>query len=431
MSTRGSSSFTSYMLRALYLTAAICALFPLFILCYIASDAFQSLLIHMHFVNFPFPFLTDFTQPTEPQWLSPPLPCAAYIHTTSNYTAHPTTTRPQLAGWLLSPASRCPATSTVSAHLSTSVPPDRRCASVSAFSRPFLYLHGNAENRAYRPTHDRYNFLTAPPLCADVFVFDYTGFGENVGWPSQHRLVEDAHRMLDTVNHWPAVEAGSVIVFGHSLGSAVAVQLISAVTRGNDTSFKAKPPAGLIVEGAFTNVSQQQQHVSAALRLTASALCQAARLRTVQLMLRLSPLCACCAAQVADNAMDTLPSPLSGLSLVHRLVEQYTAHPYKSDELLPLPAVPTLLLHGKKDDTIRHWNADKLWNRTVEGRGCTVKVEASAAGEVLRCGSTDVLVSINEATHVNSITFAIAQQAVIRFVHDIDSGRERAAAERR
>ena len=255
MPTRPFPSFTSYMLRALYVTAGLCALFPLFVICYLASDAFQSLLIHMHFVNFPFPFLTDFTKPTEPQWLSPALPCAAHIHTTPDHTHTPSAQPcPPLAGWLISPASRCPATSTLSTHLSTSTVTDRRCAAVAAFSRPVLYLHGNAENRAYRPTHDRYHFLTAFPLCADVFVFDYTGFGENSGWPTQEIVVEDAHRMLHTVNHWPDVQPPTVIVFGHSLGSAVAVQLLGAITRANSTRLSAQPPAGLIVEGAFTNV---------------------------------------------------------------------------------------------------------------------------------------------------------------------------------
>ena len=124
--------------------------------------------------------------------------------------------------------------------------------------------------------------------------------------------------------------------------------------------------------------------------------------------------------------MDTLPSPLSELSFLHRLVDRYTAHPYKSDELIPLPAMPTLWLHGRRDDVIRHWNADKLWNRTVAGRGCTVQVETSEAGEVRRCGESDVLVSIEQATHDNSITFVIAQQAIIRFVQQVDSRRERA-----
>ena len=243
------------MLRALYLTAALCALFPLFVLCYVSSSAFQSLLIHMHFVNFPFPLVTDFTRPTEPQWLSPALPCAAYIRTASNYTDDSSAPqRPQLAGWLISPASRCPAGSTLSTHPPPHASVSGSCAGLAAFSRPLLYLHGNAENRAYGPTHDRYNFFTAFPLCTDVFVFDYAGFGENSGWPTQRSTVDDAHRMLDTVNHWPGVDPSAVVVFGHSLGSAVGVQLLSSITRGNDSRFSAQPPAALVVEGAFTNV---------------------------------------------------------------------------------------------------------------------------------------------------------------------------------
>ena len=51
-----------------------------------------------------------------------------------------------------------------------------------------LYFSGNAGNRAWRIPE----FEVFTQLGCDVIVFDYRGYGENPGSPSEERLAADA-----------------------------------------------------------------------------------------------------------------------------------------------------------------------------------------------------------------------------------------------
>jgi hypothetical protein len=108
-------------------------------------------------------------------------------------------------------------------------------------ARWILVLHGNAGNLATpgRPEHDR----QLHDLGLGVFALDYRGYGESGGTPSEAGMYADAHAaygyMRDTLHLPPR----SIIIYGHSLGSAVAIQLAAGVDA-----------AGLIVEGALTSV---------------------------------------------------------------------------------------------------------------------------------------------------------------------------------
>lgn len=332
-------SFTSLLLRAFYLTLLFASLLPLFLIVFCSSPTVQSWLIHMHWVNFPFPFLIDFHQPTKAQFFTNALACASYITTNSST---------PLSGWLISPPSRCPS----SPSIPPSSPPDQRCSSVPPFTHPVLYLHGNAENRAYRPSHARFTFLTAFPLCSDVFVFDYTGFADNPGSPTQAGLEEDARAMLNTVVGWDeAITPQSVTVYGHSLGSAVAIHLLHhLIAHGRPH------PHSLIVEGAFTSV--------------------------------------------IENAMTYLPPPLDRWPWLTSVVNASLAHPWWSSSHVPLESehVRSLFLHGTHDTEIPYWNAGKLWGQVVERSGCHVQSTTNEDGRVDRCGE-DALVTVNKAHH--------------------------------
>lgn len=78
-----------------------------------------------------------------------------------------------------------------------------------------------------------------------VLAIDYRGFGKSSGddeLPSEVRAYEDARAAWDWIaRHHPAQRR---YIFGHSLGSAIAVDLASQV---DDAS-------GLIVEGSFTSI---------------------------------------------------------------------------------------------------------------------------------------------------------------------------------
>jgi fermentation-respiration switch protein FrsA (DUF1100 family) len=104
-----------------------------------------------------------------------------------------------------------------------------------------LICHGNAGNLSEfgRPAH--YAGLHA--LGLSLLAFDYRGYGESEGAPSESGLYQDADAAYQYLRHELRVPPERIIVFGHSLGSTVAVDLASRV-----------PAAGLILEGALTSV---------------------------------------------------------------------------------------------------------------------------------------------------------------------------------
>ena len=111
-----------------------------------------------------------------------------------------------------------------------------------------LICHGNAGNLSQfdRPVH--YAGLTR--LGLNLLAFDYRGYGESGGKASEQGLYRDADAAYRYLREQRGVPAGRIIIFGHSLGSAVAVDLASRV-----------PSAGLIVEGALTSAVQRGQEL--------------------------------------------------------------------------------------------------------------------------------------------------------------------------
>ena len=104
-----------------------------------------------------------------------------------------------------------------------------------------LILHGNAGNIATpgRIEYDR----QLHSLGLGIVAFDYRGYGESEGTPTESGLYTDARAAYDFLRDSLGVPASRIVIYGHSLGSAVAIELASTVTAG-----------GLIVEGGFTSV---------------------------------------------------------------------------------------------------------------------------------------------------------------------------------
>lgn len=111
-----------------------------------------------------------------------------------------------------------------------------------------LVLHGNAGNIATpgRIEHD----AQLQQLGTGLLVFDYRGYGENSGEPSEGGLYRDANAAYAYLRDSLGVPAERIVIYGHSLGSAVAVELASRV-----------PAAGLILEGAFTSAPDLGQEL--------------------------------------------------------------------------------------------------------------------------------------------------------------------------
>jgi fermentation-respiration switch protein FrsA (DUF1100 family) len=108
-------------------------------------------------------------------------------------------------------------------------------------SRPWLLIfHGNAGNIASDGRPEHYHGLRA--LGLNLVTFDYRGYGESEGTPTEAGLYLDADAAYAFVRDSLGVPAERIVIFGHSLGSAVAVDLASRV-----------PARGLILEGAFSS----------------------------------------------------------------------------------------------------------------------------------------------------------------------------------
>jgi fermentation-respiration switch protein FrsA (DUF1100 family) len=114
--------------------------------------------------------------------------------------------------------------------------------------RWLLICHGNAGNLSEfdRPVH----YAGLRQLGLSLLAFDYRGYGENEGVPTEQGLYRDAQAAYRYLREAVGVPADRIIVFGHSLGSAVAIDLASRL-----------PTAGLIVEGAPTSVRERGQEL--------------------------------------------------------------------------------------------------------------------------------------------------------------------------
>lgn len=103
-----------------------------------------------------------------------------------------------------------------------------------------LHMHGNAES-AFSAVQVRHcEQLRAWGL--SVLSFDYRGFGHSPGVASEQHMYEDAEAAYQALLR-RGVSPAHIILWGHSLGSAPAVEL---ATR--------RPAAALVVFGAFTSI---------------------------------------------------------------------------------------------------------------------------------------------------------------------------------
>ena len=106
-----------------------------------------------------------------------------------------------------------------------------------------VWFHGNAGNIGDRVHNIG---LLHRVLGANVFIFDYRGYGQSQGSLadlSEEATYRDGKGALAYLRARPDVSATRLVYFGRSLGAAVAVELA-----------RAQPPAGLILETAFTTL---------------------------------------------------------------------------------------------------------------------------------------------------------------------------------
>ena len=104
-----------------------------------------------------------------------------------------------------------------------------------------LFFHGNAGNISHRVYTAQ--FLTS--LGVNLLLVDYRGYGRSDGRASEAHVYADAKAAYDWLTKEKQATPGSIILFGRSLGGAVAVELATRVECG-----------GLVVESSFTSANE-------------------------------------------------------------------------------------------------------------------------------------------------------------------------------
>lgn len=112
-----------------------------------------------------------------------------------------------------------------------------------AVRRVLLFCHGNAGNISHRLD----SLKIFHDLDLSVFIFDYRGFGKSRGKP------DEKGTYLDAEAAWEHLLARGyapeeIVIFGRSLGGAVAAHLAAHLPAGKDA-------AALILESTFTSLA--------------------------------------------------------------------------------------------------------------------------------------------------------------------------------
>ena len=98
--------------------------------------------------------------------------------------------------------------------------------------------HGNGGNISYR-------YLLMRSLLRhgfNVMMYDYRGYGRSEGTPSEEGIYKDGRAFFDYAAKLPEVDPKRIILWGTSLGGAVATEVATQ-----------RPAAGLILESTFTS----------------------------------------------------------------------------------------------------------------------------------------------------------------------------------
>lgn len=101
-----------------------------------------------------------------------------------------------------------------------------------------LFFHGNAGNISHRGA----SVEIFHRLGLNVFIFDYRGYGKSQGKPDEKGLYKDARAAWRYLSKERGFGQEEIILFGRSLGGAVAAKLAAEIQ-----------PGGLILESTFSS----------------------------------------------------------------------------------------------------------------------------------------------------------------------------------
>lgn len=115
-----------------------------------------------------------------------------------------------------------------------------------AATKTLLFLHGNGGNISHRGE----SLAIFHRLGLSILIIDYRGYGRSEGEPGEQGFYRDARAAWHYLTGQHGVKPEQIILFGRSLGGAVATDLASQVT-----------PAALILESTFSSARDMAAHL--------------------------------------------------------------------------------------------------------------------------------------------------------------------------
>ncbi len=111
--------------------------------------------------------------------------------------------------------------------------------------KTLLFFHGNGGNISHRLE----SMKIFHEMGLSVFIIDYRGYGQSQGTTSEQGTYRDAEAAWQFLTETRGISDENIIIFGRSMGGAVAIWLAGKHT-----------PNLLILESAFTSVADMAKH---------------------------------------------------------------------------------------------------------------------------------------------------------------------------
>lgn len=118
-------------------------------------------------------------------------------------------------------------------------------------SRLVIHTHGSTGALTAHARADTYRYISGlAPGKIHVLAFDYRGFGNSTGSPSEEGVMANTQSVYKWATEVANIPPERIVVFGHSMGAGPAISLVRELSH-QDVSV-----AGLIITGAFPSVAE-------------------------------------------------------------------------------------------------------------------------------------------------------------------------------
>lgn len=112
--------------------------------------------------------------------------------------------------------------------------------------KTLLFFHGNAGNISHRGD----SIKIFHDLGLNVLIFDYRGYGQSEGKPTEAGLYKDARAAWNYLTQTRGISNQQIVLFGRSLGGVVAAKLATEVDAG-----------AIILESTFSSARDMAQEL--------------------------------------------------------------------------------------------------------------------------------------------------------------------------